>query len=148
MNIRRACRKDYPFFVKIESQYPSIPNWSEDSFIREENNPHSVTLTAEEDGKVLAFLNFWLLRPNVEVNLIVVDKSFLRRGIASKLFTKMREYAKKSLCKRILLEVSTENKTALSFYLREGFIIEGKRPKFYNGGTDALLLGADLFSGK
>ena len=142
MIIRRARKEDYPYFVLIEKQHPLLPQWSENIFIKENDNPHSVTLAAEENGKPAAFLNFTILRPEAEINLIAVAKSFLRQKIATKLLAKLREYAKKNLCSSIILEVRADNAPAISFYKKEGFHIEGSRPKFYNDNGDALLMRA------
>lgn len=144
MNIRRALRQDYKYFVEIEKQYEGFPQWSENSFCKEENNAYSVTLTAEKDEVVCGFINFWMLRPEVQLNLIAVEKKFLRNKTATELLKKMREYAKKSLCKNIVLEVNVNNDAAIKFYEKCGFIVVGRRTKFYNDKDDALLMKADV----
>lgn len=144
MIIRRAVKEDYASFVEIEKQHPGLPCWSADAFAKEENNPYSITLAAEKDGKSVAFLNFHIIRPEVEINLIAVDRNFLRQGIASKLIAKLREYAKKSLCTSVILDVRADNGPALEFYKKEGFKVEGGRPKFYNDNGDALLMRAPV----
>jgi ribosomal protein S18 acetylase RimI-like enzyme len=42
------------------------------------------------------------------------------------------------------LEVSAANAPAQALYLSEGFAVVGRRPKFYNDGSDAVLMDADL----
>ena len=56
----------------------------------------------------------------------------------------MREYAKKSLCKSIILDVRADNEAAIAFYKKEGFLIEGRRPKFYNDKYDAILMRENI----
>ncbi len=85
-----------------------------------------------------------MLRPEVEINLIAVDRNFLRCGIATRLLAKLREYAKKSLCTSVILDVRADNAPALEFYKKEGFRVEGSRPKFYNDNGDALLMRAPV----
>ena len=143
MNIRRAHREDYAALAAITSSHEIIPSWSEEIFAKEEENPHAVTLVAELDGKIAGFINFWVLRPETEINMIAVSPNFLRRKVASSLMKKMTEYAKKSLCKSIILDVRADNSAAISFYEKEGFLIEGKRPKFYNDKYDAILMRAN-----
>ena len=144
MNIRRARREDYAALAGITASHDIIPSWSEAMFIKEEENSHAVTLVAEIDGRQAGFINFWVLRPETEINMIAVSLLFLRRKVASSLMKKMREYAKKSLCKSIILDVRADNSAAISFYEKEGFLIEGKRPKFYNDKYDAMLMRADV----
>jgi ribosomal-protein-alanine N-acetyltransferase len=142
--IRRAVKEDYISFVEIEKQHKGFPCWSVAAFSKEEENPYSVTLAAEKEGKIVAFLNFHMLRPEVEINLIAVDRNFLRCGIATRLLAKLREYAKKSLCTSVILDVRADNAPALEFYKKEGFRVEGSRPKFYNDNGDALLMRAPV----
>lgn len=140
MLIRRANREDYPAFAAIEAQHPGYPAWGEKGFEAEERNRNSVTLAAEEAGRVAGFINFWILRPQVQINTLAVSAAFLRRGAASALLGKMLEYAAKNACREADLEVNERNAPAIALYSRHGFEVVGKRPKFYNNTDAALLL--------
>ncbi|HBA61740.1 MAG TPA: hypothetical protein DCZ92_13200 [Elusimicrobia bacterium] len=140
MLIRRAKKEDYPAFAAIEAEHPGYPAWGVKGFEAEENNRNSVTLAAEADGRAAGFINFWILRPQVQLNTLAVGKAFLRRGTATALIGKLLEYAAKSLCREIDLEVNEHNAAAIALYQRHGFAVVGKRPKFYNNTDDALLL--------
>lgn len=144
MLIRRARPSDYPAFAAIEAQHPGYPAWGEKGFEAEERNRNSVTLAAEDDGRVAGFINFWILRPQVQLNTLAVDKAFLRRGAASALLGKLLEYAAKNLCREVDLEVNEHNAAAIALYLARGFELVGKRPKFYNNTDAALLLRKTL----
>ncbi|HAT72915.1 MAG TPA: hypothetical protein DCS63_08885 [Elusimicrobia bacterium] len=139
MLIRRARKEDYPYFAAIEVEHPGYPAWGVKGFEAEENNRNAVTLTAEEEGRPAGFINFWILRPQVQLNTLAVGRDFLRRGAASALIGKMLEYAAKNLCLEIDLEVNEHNAAAIALYAARGFAVVGKRPKFYNN-TDAALL--------
>jgi ribosomal protein S18 acetylase RimI-like enzyme len=140
MLIRRAKKEDYAAFADIEAGHPGFPAWGAGGFEREESNRHAVTLTAELDGKVAGFINFWVLRPQVQFNTLAVGKDFLRRGVAKALMGKMAEYAAKNLCREIDLEVNERNAAAIALYSALGFESVGRRPKFYDNADDALLL--------
>jgi ribosomal-protein-alanine N-acetyltransferase len=144
MLIRRARKEDYPAFAAIEAEHPGFPAWGAGGFEAEEKNRHSVTLAAEEEGRVAGFINFWILRPQVQLNTLAVGRGFLRRGAASALTGKMLEYAAKSLCREIDLEVNEHNAPAIAFYAGLGFEVVGKRPKFYNNADAAVLMRRTL----
>jgi len=144
MLIRRARKEDYPAFAAIEAEHPGYPAWGVKGFEAEEKNSHSVTLAAEAEGRVAGFINFWILRPQVQLNTLAVGKAFLRRGAASALAGKLLEYAAKSLCREIDLEVNEHNAPAIALYAGLGFEVVGKRPKFYNNTDAALLLRRTL----
>ncbi len=146
MLIRRARKEDYPAFAAIESEHPGYPGWGEKGFEAEEKNRNSVTLTAEIDGRAAGFINFWVLRPQVQLNTLAVSRGFLRRGAASALLGKLFEYAAKSACREIDLEVNENNAAAIALYSARGFEVVGKRPKFYNNTDAALLLRRTLLS--
>lgn len=144
MLIRRARKEDYAAFAAIEAQHPGYPAWGEKGFEAEENNRNSVTLAAELDGRTAGFINFWVLRPQVQLNTLAVGAEFLRRGAASALIGKMLEYAAKNLCREVDLEVNEHNAAAIALYRRHGFEQVGRRTKFYGGRDDALLLRKTL----
>ena len=144
MNIRRARREDYEVLSAITISYDIIPSWSVESFVKSEENAYSVTLVAEKDGQITGFVNFCVLRPETEINMIAVAQEFLKQGVASSLMKKVREYAKKSLCGSIILDVREDNSAAISFYGKNGFYVEGRRPKFYNDRYDAMLMRSDV----
>ena len=138
MLIRRA-KKRTTGFAAIEAEH-QLPAWGEKGFTAEEQNRNSVTLTAEADGRAAGFINFWVLRPQVQLNTLAVSRAFLRRGAASALLGKLFEYAAKSACREIDLEVNEHNAPAIALYAARGFKVVGKRPKFYNNTDAALLL--------
>jgi ribosomal-protein-alanine N-acetyltransferase len=144
MLIRRAKKEDYAAFAAIEAGHPGYPAWGEGGFEAEEKNPRAVTLTAESGGVPAGFINFWVLRPQVQLNTLAVRRDMLRRGAAAALLGKLVEYARKSLCSEIDLEVNELNAPAIAFYRRHGFELVGKRPKFYNNTDAALLLRKTL----
>lgn len=140
MLIRRAKKEDYAVFAAIEAEHPGYPAWGEKGFEAEEGNRNSVTLAAEIDGRAAGFINFWVLRPQVQLNTLAVSRAVMRRGAASALLGKLFEYAAKSACREIDLEVNENNAPAIALYRARGFEVVGKRPKFYNNTDAALLL--------
>jgi ribosomal-protein-alanine acetyltransferase len=148
MTVRRAFEKDIPALAAIEAAWPGYPAWGERGLREELAKPSSVTLVAEQDGAPAGFINFWIVRPEVQINSLAVAAAFLRRGAARALIGKCAEYARKSACTSITLEVNANNAPAVALYAAEGFEAEGRRPKFYNNAEDALLMRKTLPSGE
>ena len=148
MTVRRAFEKDIPALAAIESAWPGYPAWGEKGLREELAKPDSVTLVAEENGAAAGFMNFWIVRPETQINSLAVSKDFLRRGAARALLGKCAEYARKSACSSMTLEVAEGNAAARALYGSAGFAVEGRRPKFYNNAEDALLLRKALPAGE
>lgn len=148
MTVRRAFEKDIPALAAIEAAWPGYPAWGEKGLREELAKPSSVTLVAEENGAAAGFINFWIVRPEAQINSLAVSSAFLRRGAARALLGKCAEYARKSACTSITLEVNANNAPAVALYAAEGFEVDGRRPKFYNNAEDALLMRRALPSGE
>ncbi len=147
MTVRRAFGKDIPALAAIEASWPGYPAWGEKGLREELTKPDSVTLVAEENGAAAGFINFWIVRPEAQINSLAVSKDLLRRGTARALLGKCAEYARKSACSSMTLEVAEGNSAALALYASAGFAVEGRRPRFYNNAEDALLLRKALPAG-
>lgn len=145
MLIRRAFRSDLAALAELESGHPGYPCWGEKGLAAEFAKNFSVTLVAETGGVPAGFINFWLLRPQIQLNSLVVSAKVLRQGTASALVAKLEEYAKKSACPEVDLEVNEHNAPALALYRKLGFEVVGRRPKFYNDSDAAILMRKTLW---
>jgi [ribosomal protein S18]-alanine N-acetyltransferase len=147
MLIRRAMKEDIPALARMELEHPGYPAWGERGLAAEFEKNFSVTLVAGPEGKPEGFINFWMLTPQVQLNSVVVAASALKRGVASALLGKMYEYARKSACTEIDLEVNERNLPAIRLYENSDFKVVGRRPKFYNNTDDAVLMRKNLAPG-
>ncbi len=75
----------------------------------------------------------------MQIQYIVVDETFRRRGFASQLLTHIAEKYISGQRNRITLDVSVNNIPARNFYQKLGFTEVGRRNKYY-GSTDAILM--------
>jgi ribosomal-protein-alanine N-acetyltransferase len=140
MLIRRARKEDLPALAAMEAGHAGYPAWGEKGLAAEFDKKFSVTLVAEAGGAPAGFINFWVLKPQIQLNSIVVSAAALRTGTASALLGKLEEYAKKSACSQVDLEVNELNVPALALYGKLGFKVVGRRPKFYNNSDAAVLM--------
>jgi len=81
----------------------------------------------------------------VSIHLIAVEVSARRRGIARELFDRMR--STQGDAHRIDLEVRASNDPAIALYRALGFEVVGRRPRYYRGAEDAVLMALDLDAG-
>ena len=127
----------------LEAQCFSDP-WSEKSIASELENPLSLWLVAEENGRVWGYVGSQTVLDESDMMNVAVDPMFRRQGIARALIeTLIAELSKMgSRCLRLEVRVSNENARAL--YARMGFQQLGLRKNYYhNPKEDALILGKE-----
>ena len=144
MMIRRVRREDLPALAALEMEHPGYPAWGESGLAAEFDKKFSVTLAVCSGGSLLGFINFWILKPQIQLNSLVVSAAALRKGAATALFWKLAEYAVKNACSEIDLEVNEHNAPAIALYGKLGFEVVGRRPKFYNNSDAAVLMRKTL----
>jgi ribosomal-protein-alanine N-acetyltransferase len=71
---------------------------------------------------------------------VAVDPSRRRHGAGSALLRCALDRARETGVNSVLLEVRASNSAARAFYLRHGFVAVGRRPRYYAGGEDAVLM--------
>ena len=98
------------------------------------NNPSYVYYVFLKDEKVLGYLILMDTVDEYEIIKIGVAKNTQGMGIGSQLMA-----LAKSLEKPLLLEVSSNNTNAISFYEFHKFQLISKRKNYYADGSDALI---------
>jgi len=104
---------------------------SEKSF----DNVFFKTLIYCEDG-IKGIIVYDLVYDRIEIEYIVVDSDYRRKGIATKL---LKEIEKNDI-KNITLEVKESNLIAINFYKKNGFRIEAIRKNYYGNENGYLML--------
>jgi len=75
-----------------------------------------------------------------EVLTLAVTPSSQSRGLGRRLLQAALDHARTHGAASMFLEVSPANVPALALYARAGFAPVGRRPRYYPGGGDALVL--------
>lgn len=92
---------------------------------------HGYRMVAVYDGETCAGLSgFWISTKiysgkYVELDNVVIDKSYRNKGLGKKLCDRVLKEAKKRGCKTAMLDAYAENIPAHRFYYREGFFVRG-----------------------
>jgi ribosomal-protein-alanine N-acetyltransferase len=78
---------------------------------------------------------------------IVIDESARRKGAGAALLSELFRWAATNEASRVELEVHAGNKTAIEFYEKYGFELDGLRRGYYrNPEGDAVLMSRALCS--
>ena len=124
----------------LEKQCFSAP-WSEDSVAGELDNPLSVWLVCEDQGRVLGYVGSQTVLDETDMMNIAVLPEARRAGIGERLILSLIELLKDRGSRSLALEVRASNTPAISLYKKLGFLQVGRRPNYYRGPReDALIL--------
>lgn len=115
--------------------------WGLDYFRQEALRDDRWLATAHhQHGAPLGFADCWIVYDEVQLQRIAVAAQGRRRGIGAALIEALIDVAKARLLRVITLEVACDNQPAIALYRRFGFVEVGRRPRYYHGEIDALLL--------
>jgi len=88
-------------------------------------------------GKIIGYAQAGFEKKRWEVLRIYVDPKFARKGIGTKLLKQIEVFLRKKKAKEYLIYPHNENKIAVGFYNKYGFIRE---PKFDRGKNSPCYL--------
>jgi [ribosomal protein S18]-alanine N-acetyltransferase len=147
--IRAAGPDDVAAVARLEHECLGVDAWSE-GLVREGvlgALPTITYLVAEADGEVVGHAVTSSAGDIAELQRIAVDAAHRRKGIAASLLGAAVDAARRTPADRMLLEVREDNKGALSFYARQGFVEIDRRPRYYADGTTAVVMRRALGRG-
>lgn len=105
------------------------------------DHPNSGAYGVFEGNKLIAWGAYKSESGVYEVDAIVVAPDFQGKGIGKEILDKLLvEIRKNKDVKEIWLSVHPQNKSALSLYLKSGFVISEHRENMYGPGEDRLIL--------
>lgn len=106
---------------------------------------YRLTLVAELDGEVAAYLMAWATPDELHILNVAVAPRRRRRRLAARLLEEALTIARDVELQAVTLEVRPANTAARALYRGYGFVERGLRPGYYaDTGEDALILTLDL----
>lgn len=114
--------------------------WNADVLAKELENPLSTYIVAINQEDVVGYAGLWQPIDEGHVTNIVTRKDSRGNKIATKMLEELINIAKSKNLKYVTLEVNVHNKIAINLYKKYEFKEVGKRPKYYNGIDDALIM--------
>ncbi|MBI3549790.1 MAG: ribosomal protein S18-alanine N-acetyltransferase [Elusimicrobia bacterium] len=145
LRARKALESDLDAVLAIEAAWPTTPKWSRDNFMREIKSERAYFCVCEDAGGVSGYGGIWLLPPEAQVTTLAIRPDVAGRGFGASLLEHLESHARERGCAMMTLEVSAANERALRLYRRRGYAIVGRRAKYYNDGSDALLMTRRFF---
>lgn len=142
--VRDARAEDLDAVAALEAATEQAPGWSRAQFAAELGRADRVFLAAEADGVLMGYAVAWLVGGEAQLLTISVAGAARRRGAARGLLEALGARARAAGCAKVTLEVAESNAPARALYESLGGRVVGKRPKFYNDGSDALLMDLPL----
>ena len=113
--------------------------WSRNMIEDELKNPLAMYFVCENDGKVVAYMGYYRILDEAHITNIAVAEAYRRQGCGEKLFRYVLEDMRSKSVARATLEVNEHNLPAIALYEKNGFVLAGKRPCYYEGKDAALI---------
>jgi ribosomal-protein-alanine N-acetyltransferase len=137
----RPCRSFDVGEVVALAERPHAARWSREAYAAEAERTDSLFLVAD-DGAVRGYALARVF--DGEARLLDIAAAEDGKGIGRALWAALADAARARGAAKLTLEVSSGNGRALLFYKRAGALVVGRRAKFYNDGSDAILMDFPL----
>lgn len=144
MSFRAARSADLERLLEIDRSWPTTPGWSRQGFEAELGRRDSRLVVAEEGGRVQGYACWRAVPPEARILSLAVSREAAGQGLGRRLMRHLLDEARMRGLEKATLEVSAANQAAYGLYVSTGFSVVGRRPKFYNDGSDAILMDAPL----
>jgi ribosomal-protein-alanine N-acetyltransferase len=133
--------EDVPAVHDIERLSFATP-WPSYAFEHElHGNRLARYLVARAGDAIVGFAGVWLMVDDAHVTTFAVHPDWRRQGIGRQLLVNLVEMSVAIGARRMTLEVRASNASAQELYRSFGFVVAGRRPRYYtDDGEDALVM--------
>jgi ribosomal-protein-alanine N-acetyltransferase len=136
---RPALPADLDAVCAIAQSAPFSARWSRAQYEEELGSGRGL-FAVLADSCVRGYFVLRRVPPEAQLVDLAVRPQDRGRGLGRALLDRVAATARAWGCAKITLEVSAANEPALRLYSRAGFQVVGRRPKFYNDRSDAILM--------
>ena len=115
----------------IEKECFGKDAWNINGLRAEFANDFSHFFAEKIDGKIVGYVCIRIMYEESQICNIAVSNNYRRRGIASELLKRVKDFSKEQGCERCELEVNVSNTPAVELYKKNSYEIAGTRVNFY-----------------
>ena len=137
ISIKQINEKDIDLCYELDSNTISL--WSKKQWANEFKKEGIKAFGLLLSNFVIGICVFHVVLDEAQINFFVVDEKYRKKGFGSYLMKYLIKQCEQLKIKKLFLEVSHTNITAVKFYRRFNFSTVGLRRNYYKDGTDALL---------
>lgn len=141
VEVREMAIADIPAVHEIERLSFNVP-WPSYAFEQElRSNRLAHYLVARVGGMIAGFAGIWMMADEAHITTFGVHPSWRRQGIGLRMMLALIEMSLQIGAARMTLEVRVSNVAAQALYRRFGFVMVGRRRRYYtDDGEDALIM--------
>ena len=146
---RTAMQLDLPVLVSMERVLFADSPWSMGQFKEEfkgvPNSRYFLVATNGED-RIVGYAAVLVVAPGVEADVLTVAvlPDYTRQGIASQFMAELEKWSITKGAPAMMLEVGTENASAIALYEKLGYENISTRKGYYGPGLDAFVMRKEL----
>ena len=137
ISIKQINEKDIDLCYELDSNTISL--WSKKQWVNEFQKEGTKIFGLLITNLVIGICVFQIVLDEAQINYFVVNQKFRKKGYGSLLMCYVIKKCEELNLKKLLLEVSQSNVSALSFYTNFDFYTVGIRKNYYKDGSHALL---------
>ena len=143
--IREMREDDLPDILRLEKVSFPTP-WTEWMFKAQLGfGDMAISLVLVDGGEIAGYATALTAQDEIHLLSIAILPERRRMGHGTALLAEVVERGMSNGGRRIFLEVRENNTEAMAFYSRAGFIVIGKRKRYYiDTGEDAFVMELDL----
>lgn len=143
MIYRLAKSKDFEQVLEIERECFKQPYTSKELEYEFYENPVNKIIVAEEEGKVIGFIDFLITFNSSTIMQVAVTSKYRGNGFATQLLAEMEHSFPKDIddiVETITLEVRESNEAAKALYLKNGYEVVTIKKNYYKDGENAIYM--------
>ena len=125
---------------RLETELFTVDPWSIEQFWSELAQPTRSYVVAVDGDRIVGYAGAFLLAPDSDVQTIAVSPLDQGRGIGATMLRSIIDAASAAGCRQMLLEVRSDNPSAIAMYERFGFERISLRRDYYERGIDAVIM--------
>ena len=137
ISIKQINKKDIDLCYELDSNTISL--WSKEQWANEFKKDGTKIFGLLIKNLVIGVCVFQVVIDEAQINYFVVNPKFRRKGFGFYLMSYLIKQSEELSLKKLLLEVSQNNVTAVRFYDQFDFFTVGIRKNYYKDGSHALL---------